>query len=141
LFTISVYLAFATKHSRTHSLIGLPSLLDNFYYPPDHDPRKGSIHKQQGTHALGVRAKKIKQGIIVVRFELPYNIWCGTCNAHIGKGVRYNAEKSQVGMYHTTKIWDFACKCHLCDGRIVVRTNPKDAEYDVVEGGRRQVQT
>ena len=82
---------------------------DNFYFPPDHDPRKGSLNKvrsvarwahtctrrgclqgsvpalsssatfmmpvssnhcvlqQQGQHALRERAKKLDQGILVIR--------------------------------------------------------------------------
>jgi len=32
----------------------------------------------------------------VIRFELPYNSWCLKCESHIGKGVRFNAQKKQV---------------------------------------------
>lgn len=35
---------------------------------------------------------------------MPYNIWCGGCNAMIAKGVRFNAEKKQVGNYYSTKV-------------------------------------
>jgi hypothetical protein len=28
-----------------------------------------------GKHALGDRARKLDQGILIVRFELPFNIW------------------------------------------------------------------
>lgn len=38
------------------------------------------------------------------RFEMPYNIWCGGCNSMIAKGVRFNAEKKQVGNYYSTKV-------------------------------------
>ncbi|XP_039691020.1 probable cyclic nucleotide-gated ion channel 20, chloroplastic isoform X2 [Medicago truncatula] len=38
-----------------------------------------------------------------VRFEMPYNIWCGGCNSTTAKGVRFNAEKKQVGNYYSTK--------------------------------------
>ena len=38
------------------------------------------------------------------RFEMPFNIWCGGCNSMIGKGVRFNAEKQQVGNYYSTKV-------------------------------------
>ncbi|KAJ9560510.1 LOW QUALITY PROTEIN: hypothetical protein OSB04_005670, partial [Centaurea solstitialis] len=34
---------------------------------------------------------------------MPYNIWCGGCNSMIAKGVRFNAEKKQVGNYYSTK--------------------------------------
>jgi hypothetical protein len=32
---------------------------------------------------------------------MPFNIWCGGCNSMIAKGVRFNAEKKQVGNYCT----------------------------------------
>lgn len=41
---------------------------------------------------------------ILFRFEMPYNIWCGGCNSMIAKGVRFNAEKKQVGNYYSTKV-------------------------------------
>lgn len=68
----------------------------NKYYPPDYDPSKGSLNTQLGQHVLRKRANKIGEGILVVRFELPFNAWCLTCGCHIGKGVRYNADKQQV---------------------------------------------
>ena len=68
----------------------------NKYYPPDYDPRKGSLNTQLGQHVLRKRANKVGEGILVVRFELPFNAWCLSCGCHIGKGVRYNADKQQV---------------------------------------------
>lgn len=41
---------------------------------------------------------------IFFRFEMPFNIWCGGCNSMIAKGVRFNAEKKQVGNYYSTKV-------------------------------------
>jgi hypothetical protein len=32
-------------------------------------------HGSVGKHALGDRARKIDQGILITRFELPFNIW------------------------------------------------------------------
>ncbi|WRT69623.1 uncharacterized protein IL334_006612 [Kwoniella shivajii] len=112
----------------------------NRYIPPDYDPKKNStLNSHQGKkHALGVRAKDIDKGILVVRFELPFNIWCGTCNAHIGAGVRYNARKQKVGKYYSTPIYGFKCKCHLCDGWFEIRTDPKNAAYEVYEGARKK---
>jgi hypothetical protein len=49
----------------------------------------------------------------------------GTCNSHIGMGVRYNAEKRKVGMYYSTPIYAFRCKCHLCSGWFEIQTDPK----------------
>lgn len=80
-------------------------------------------------------------GILIVRFEMPFNIWCLGCNAHIGKGVRYNAEKKQVGNYFSTKIWQFTMKCHLCNNKIVVTTDPKSTQYLITSGGRAKIET
>jgi hypothetical protein len=53
----------------------------NRYIPPDYDPKKNStLNSHQGKkHALGARAKDIDKGVLVVRFELPFNIWCESC--------------------------------------------------------------
>ncbi|KAG8810303.1 hypothetical protein FRC17_002987 [Serendipita sp. 399] len=111
----------------------------NRYYPPDYDPKKHhTLNDYHGKHALGVRARKVDQGILITRFELPFNIWCGTCNAHIGMGVRYNAEKRKVGMYYSTPIYAFRCKCHLCSGWFEIQTDPKNTRYVVTEGARQK---
>ncbi|KAA1080564.1 hypothetical protein PGT21_011598 [Puccinia graminis f. sp. tritici] len=110
----------------------------NRYFPPDFDPKThDTLNNYHGKHALGDRARKIDKGILITRFELPFNIWCGSCEAHIGMGVRYNAEKKKVGMYHTTPIYSFRCKCHLCGNWFEIRTDPKNTRY-VVESGARQ---
>ena len=104
----------------------------NKYYPPEWEPKHGSINKFRGQHPLRERAKKLNEGILVVRFEMPYNVWCTSCDQHIGKGVRYNAEKKQVGNYFSTKIWSFRMKCHLCSGWMEVRTDPQTRDYIMV---------
>ena len=37
--------------------------------------------------------RKIKEGILVIRFEVPFHVRCNKCKNMIGKGVRFNAEK------------------------------------------------
>nr|CAI5828400.1 unnamed protein product [Callosobruchus analis] len=110
----------------------------NKYYPPDYDPRAGGLNKFLGTHALRERARKIHEGIIIIRFEMPYNIWCEGCQNHIGMGVRYNAEKTKVGMYYTTPVYQFKMKCHLCDNHFVIKTDPANLDYIILSGARRQ---
>jgi uncharacterized membrane protein len=45
---------------------------------------------------------------------MPYNIWCGGCHSMIAKGVRFNAEKKQVGNYYSTKVQiSIVCICSL----------------------------
>ena len=71
---------------------------DNFYHPPDWDPRK----KSRAEHAAGVtskqdkwkahplreRAKKLHtEGVLTIRFEMPFNVRCVGCDNHIAKGV------------------------------------------------------
>lgn len=53
------------------------------------------------------------------------NSFSGTCDSHIGMGVRYNAEKKKIGSYYSTPIFSFRCKCHLCSGWFEIQTDPK----------------
>ncbi|KAI8847213.1 CWC16 protein [Chytridium lagenaria] len=110
----------------------------NKYYPPDWDPSKGSINKYVGQHPLRDRARKLDQGILIIRFELPYSIWCEGCEKHIGKGVRYNAEKKKIGKYYSTTIWSFRMKCHLCPNFIEIHTDPKNTEYVIASGAKKR---
>ena len=92
-------------------------------------------------HALGARARKLKtEGILIVRFECPFAIWCTTCKPEqiIGQGVRFNAEKKKMGNYYSTPVWSFRFKHTVCGGWLGVQTDPKNTEYVVVEGGRRR---
>ncbi|KAG0265096.1 hypothetical protein BGZ95_003420 [Linnemannia exigua] len=110
----------------------------NKYYPPDWDPSKGSINKHVGQHPLRDRARKLDQGILIVRFELPYSIWCNGCNKSAATGVRYNAEKKTIGKYYSTPILSFRMKCHLCSSWFEIQTDPKNAAYKVTAGARRK---
>lgn len=108
------------------------------YRPPTADPRTTPFN---ATHPLGARARRLQShGILVVRFELPFNIFCLSCSTHLSQGLRFNAEKQQFGEYLSTKIWMFAVKCPSCSGRIEIRTDPKNAQYVVESGGKKQQQ-
>ncbi|MCJ1374801.1 hypothetical protein MMC20_006033, partial [Loxospora ochrophaea] len=91
-------------------------------------------------HALGNRARKAGQGILTVRFEMPFAIWCSTCPKPtiIGQGVRFNAEKKRVGKYHTTPIFSFRMKHNVCGGWIEIQTDPKNTQYVVTEGAKKR---
>ena len=113
----------------------------NKYYPPDYDG-KTSVNKLAGkNHALGSRASKIKDGILTVRFECPFDISCLKCEKTIAQGVRFNASKKKVGNYYTTPIWSFRMKCANCANWLEIRSNPKDTTYDVVEGAKKLFET
>jgi coiled-coil domain-containing protein 130 len=107
------------------------------YYPPD---ASNPPTFNNTSHPLGKRANKISSGILTVRFELPFAVWCNHCNppAIIGQGVRFNAEKKKVGNYHSTPIWSFRMKHSACGGWWEIRTDPQNSEYVVVEGARRR---
>lgn len=111
----------------------------NKYYPPDFNPKKhGSLNRYHNSHPLRERARKLSQGILIIRFEMPYNIWCDGCKNHIGMGVRYNAEKKKVGNYYTTPIYRFRMKCHLCVNYIEMQTDPANCDYVIVSGAQRK---
>lgn len=84
--------------------------------PADYDPKKhGSIDKFVGSKgSFGARANKLHLGILVVRFEMPHNVWCLGCGEHVSKGIRFNAEKKRVGKYHSTPIYEFRMSCRFC---------------------------
>ena len=109
------------------------------YVPPD---LEGTIsaNKLAGKHALGARARKSSQGILTVRFEMPFPIWCTTCPKPtiIGQGVRFNAEKKKVGNYHSTPIYSFRMKHVACGGWLEIRTDPKNTAYVVTEGAKKR---
>lgn len=92
-------------------------------------------------HPLGRRARNLgTDGSLTVRFETPFKIICETCNPdfNIDQGVRFNAEKKRIGHYLSTPIFEFRFKHKPCGGTIVIKTDPKNTEYLVTEGGRRQ---
>ncbi|KOM46275.1 hypothetical protein LR48_Vigan06g158100 [Vigna angularis] len=137
-FLISWYTKFALIVLLQSSLAAARA--DNFYYPPEWEPSQGSLNKFHGQHALRERARKLDQGILIIRFEMPYNIWCGGCNSMIAKGVRFNAEKKQVGNYYSTKIWSFSMKSACCKHEIVIQTDPKNCEYVIISGAQKKTE-
>ncbi|KAK9457056.1 CWC16 protein [Dipodascopsis uninucleata] len=113
----------------------------NKYYPPDYDG-KTSLNKLAGkNHHLGNRARKINQNILVVRFELPFDVFCKKCEKHLGQGTRYNAEKKRIGEYYSTPIFSFKMKCHLCSNPFEIQTDPKNTCYVAVSGVRAKTIT
>ena len=99
-----------------------------------------SGNQLHGKHALGARVNKLSQGILTVRFEMPYPIWCTGCPKPtiIGQGVRFNAQKKKVGNYFSTPIFSFRMKHTACGSWIEIRTDPKNTAYVVTEGARQR---
>ncbi|KAI9376200.1 CWC16 protein [Aspergillus egyptiacus] len=110
------------------------------YVPPDLEGTT-SGNKLHGKHPLGARARHLHaKGALIVRFELPFATWCTNCKPEniIGQGVRFNAEKKKVGNYYSTPIYSFRFRHSVCGGWIEIRTDPRNTEYVVTEGGRRR---
>ncbi|KAJ4392937.1 Protein saf4 [Gnomoniopsis smithogilvyi] len=111
------------------------------YIPPaalDANPTTTFNRASGKGHALGSRARP--DGSLVVRFEMPFAIWCDHCPKPtiIGQGVRFNAAKRKVGNYYSTPIHSFRFTHTACGGEIEVRTDPKNTAYVVVSGGRKR---
>ncbi|PPJ49522.1 hypothetical protein CBER1_01902 [Cercospora berteroae] len=104
------------------------------YLPPELEGTT-SANRLQKRRAPGVLKK---DGSQTVRFEMPFAVWCHTCQPHaiIGQGVRFNAEKRKAGDYYSTPIWSFRMRHAACNGTIEIRTDPKNTAYVVVEGGK-----
>ncbi|KAJ5247843.1 hypothetical protein N7468_002826 [Penicillium chermesinum] len=111
------------------------------YVPPD---QEGVLSGNQiaRKHPLGARARHLQtKGALIVRFEMPFAVWCTTCKPHetiIGQGVRFNAEKKKIGNYYSTPIYSFRMKHTVCDGWIEIRTDPANTAYVVHEGARKR---
>lgn len=101
---------------------------------------QGSLNKYHGRHHLGNRARKLDEGILVVRFEMPFDVWCAACPELIPHGRRFNAEKKQVGKYYSSPIFGFRFKCNNCSNYIEIRTDPQNHDFTVAEGGKRKVE-
>ncbi|KAK1928616.1 Coiled-coil domain-containing protein 130 [Phytophthora citrophthora] len=114
---------------------------DGYYYPTQWRPEHGSLNAFHGSHPLGKRAKNLaSDGELVVRFEMPFNVWCTHCDVHIGRGVRFNARKKKAGRYFSTTVWEFRMNCASCSGELVIRTDPKARGYEMVSGVKQKAQ-
>lgn len=115
------------------------------YIPPASEDRAlasgqvGGFNSQKG-HPLGSRFSKAKEGLITVRFEMPFDVWCEHCKPEflIKQGVRFNAEKKKAGKYLSTPIWEFTFRHPPCSGLVSVKTDPENTRYVVSSGGRKK---
>lgn len=107
----------------------------NKYYPPNFDPEKGSLNyqrrKEKSSGILPTNAKKKAKS---ARFEMPFDVWCTSCNKIITKGSRFNAKKQSDGEYLSTTIWKFLMKCEFCKSQIIMRTDPENRTYEAFQG-------
>ncbi|CAK7220666.1 Pre-mRNA-splicing factor cwf16 [Sporothrix curviconia] len=107
------------------------------YYPPDFDPS-----------ALSRRAGKSKNkqqagpAVQVVRLMAPMSMRCTRCGEYIYKGRKFNARKETPldEKYLGIQIYRFYIRCTRCSGEIIFRTDPKNQDYTLVSGAKRNVE-
>ena len=105
---------------------------DGYYFPREWRPEFGSLNRFRRSHArVGGDGRTAR---CVVRFEMPFDVWCVHCDAHIGRGVRFNAHKERVGRYFSSVVYEFAMRCARCSSDVVLRTDPKARGYELVRG-------
>mmetsp|Transcript_58065 Transcript_58065/g.119968 ORF Transcript_58065/g.119968 Transcript_58065/m.119968 type:complete len:277 (+) Transcript_58065:126-956(+) len=131
---------------------------DSFYYPQEWKPSRGSLdhfqRKRGFEHHFGKeRTKNLSKGVLLIRFEMPFTVQCLRCGLYIRQGTRYNADKKKVGMYFSTPLYEFSMHCGNivspersangrahCNQRLVIRTDPKNDDYELAEGLRRKIE-
>ncbi len=47
----------------------------------------------------------------------------------------------QVGNYYSTPLYSFKMKCAECPNKFVIETDPKNADYKVISGGKWKNET
>ncbi|KAL7069164.1 hypothetical protein ACR3K2_04210 [Cryptosporidium serpentis] len=110
----------------------------NRYYPPDFDPEK----LEAGKKVLRA-AKKSKNGkkrkMLNIRMLYPFTVRCNGCGDYLYVGTKFNSKVEKVPNedYLGIPIWRFHGRCTQCGNVIVFRTNPKNGDYELESGGKR----
>ena len=102
----------------------------NRYFPPDFDPAKIPRGKKANLNPN-----------FVVRMMLPMSVRCNTCGEYMYKGKKFNSRKEDVdgpeGEYLGIKVLRFYFKCITCSAEFTIKTDPKNMDYAVEAGVRR----
>lgn len=103
------------------------------YYPPDFDP------------SLVGRSRAPKQSgpkVQVVRLMAPFSLRCVSCGEYMYRGRKFNARKETPleERYLGIQIYRFYIRCTRCSAEIVFRTDPKNQDYVVEKGAKRNTE-
>ncbi|KXH28763.1 hypothetical protein CNYM01_06292 [Colletotrichum nymphaeae SA-01] len=103
------------------------------YYPPDFDP--SALTRKRGPKQTGPKVQ-------TVRIMAPFSMKCTTCGEYIYKGRKFNSRKetNQAERYLNIQIHRFYLKCTRCSAEIIIRTDPKIADYAVIKGAIRNME-
>ncbi|KAL2119273.1 hypothetical protein VTJ04DRAFT_6233 [Mycothermus thermophilus] len=102
------------------------------YYPPDFDP---SLVGRSRKPKRDPNAAKVQ----TVRLMLPFSLRCVTCGEYMYRGRKFNARKETPPgeTYLGIQLYRFYIRCTRCSGEIVFRTDPKNQDYLVERGAKR----
>jgi len=112
---------------------------DGFYRPPAYFD-SGSYKKKSLNQYVGSKGHNQFLTKSIVRFELPYDGICLTCQEVASKGTRFNASKVHVDNYFSSKIFEFTMKCNTCKQEFQIRNDPKHFTFAYVSGIKRKVE-
>ena len=102
------------------------------YFPPDFDPSAISRTRHRGPKTPGPKH-------ITVRLMSPFSMQCTACGEYIYKGRKFNARKetAEERYLNSIPIYRFYIRCTRCSAEIVFRTDPKNMDYSVERGAKR----
>ena len=103
------------------------------YYPPDFDP--SSLSRRRGPKPTGPK-------IQTVRVAAPFSMRCTSCGEYVYKGRKFNARKeTPPGVkYLNIQIFRFYIRCTRCSAEICYRTDPKNNDYAMERGAKRNTE-
>ncbi|KXX78927.1 Pre-mRNA-splicing factor cwf16 [Madurella mycetomatis] len=106
------------------------------YYPPDFDPSLvGRSRKPKGAAQAGPKVQ-------TVRLMAPFSLRCIACGEYMYRGRKFNARKETPPdeRYLGIQLFRFYIRCTRCSAEIVFRTDPKNQDYVVERGAKRNTE-
>ncbi|KAL2143269.1 hypothetical protein VTI28DRAFT_10641 [Corynascus sepedonium] len=103
------------------------------YYPPDFDPSLvGRARKPKGAAQAGPKVQ-------TVRLMAPFSLRCVSCGEYMYRGRKFNARKETPPgeKYLGIQLYRFYIRCTRCSAEIVFRTDPKNQDYVMERGAKR----
>jgi hypothetical protein len=106
------------------------------YYPPDFDP---SVLERARKKPKGSAAEAAGPKVQTVRLMAPFSLRCVACGEYMYRGRKFNARKEtpQGERYLGIQLYRFYIRCTRCSGEIVFRTDPKNQDYVMERGAKR----
>jgi hypothetical protein len=105
------------------------------YFPPDFDP--SAIARPRGN-----KNKQAGPKVQTVRLMAPFSMRCTACGEYVYKGRKFNARKEtpEGERYLGIQIYRFYIRCTRCSAEITFRTDPKNQDYAVERGAKRNTE-